>query len=312
MTMATSVYSRPDIRPRQARSARLRARAPSSRSPPPSSPSSPSSSPSRSSSPSPPSSSAKASAASRTATAPTASAPSASSSPSPTASNPSPRKTSSPAAPTTPSISSRRSLLVVAAFLAYAVLPIGRNMVIANLNAGVLFFFAVGTLVELAVFMAGWSSHSKYSLLGAMRAIAQMISYEVPLVLASVVVIMAAGSLSTVTIVEAADRLHRHLPPLVRLHPLGIRRLHPLHDRRHRRIQPLALRPSRRRIRNHRRLLHRILRLQIRPLLPRRIPRHVRHQRHGHHPLPRRLVRPVLLPHLDPVLRSGSSSSSSP
>jgi len=93
-------------------------------------------------------------------------------------------------------------LLVLAAFLAYAVLPIGRNMVIANLNAGVLFFFAVGSMVELAVFMAGWSSRSKYSLLGAMRAVAQMISYEVPLVLASIVVIMAAGSLSTVSIVE--------------------------------------------------------------------------------------------------------------
>ncbi len=93
-------------------------------------------------------------------------------------------------------------LIVVAAFMAYAVLPIGRNMVILNLNAGVLFFFAIGSVVELSVFMAGWSSRSKYSLLGAMRAIAQMISYEVPLVLATVVVIMQAGSLSTVTIVE--------------------------------------------------------------------------------------------------------------
>jgi NADH-quinone oxidoreductase subunit H len=90
----------------------------------------------------------------------------------------------------------------MAAFLAYSVLPIGRNMVIVNLDAGVLFFFAIGSMVELAVFMAGWSSRSKYSLLGAMRAVAQMISYEVPLVLASVVVIMAAGSLSTVSIVE--------------------------------------------------------------------------------------------------------------
>ena len=60
-------------------------------------------------------------------------------------------------------------LLVIAAFLAYAVLPVGRNMVLANLNAGILFFFAVGTLVELAVFMAGWSSRNKYSLLGAIR-----------------------------------------------------------------------------------------------------------------------------------------------
>jgi len=93
-------------------------------------------------------------------------------------------------------------VIVIASFLVYAVLPIGRNMVVANLNAGVLFFFAVGSMVELSVFMAGWSSRSKYSLLGAMRAIAQMISYEIPLVLASIVVIMAAGSLSTVTIVN--------------------------------------------------------------------------------------------------------------
>jgi NADH-quinone oxidoreductase subunit H len=93
-------------------------------------------------------------------------------------------------------------LLAAASFLSYAVLPIGRNMVIVNLNAGVLYFFAVGSVLELAVFMAGWSSRSKYSLLGAMRASAQMISYEVPLVLASVVAIMQAGSLSTVAIVE--------------------------------------------------------------------------------------------------------------
>jgi len=93
-------------------------------------------------------------------------------------------------------------MLVLAAFLLYAVLPFGRNMVLANLDAGVLFFFAVSSVMELTIFMAGWSSRNKYSLLGAMRAIAQMISYEVPLILASVTVIMAAGSLSTVVIVE--------------------------------------------------------------------------------------------------------------
>jgi NADH-quinone oxidoreductase subunit H len=91
--------------------------------------------------------------------------------------------------------------LVLAAFTLFAVLPIGRNMVLVNLDAGVLFFFAVSSVMELTIFMAGWSSRNKYSLLGAMRAIAQMISYEVPLILASVTVIMAAGSLSTVEIV---------------------------------------------------------------------------------------------------------------
>jgi len=93
-------------------------------------------------------------------------------------------------------------ILVTAAFLGYAVLPIGRNMVAVNLDAGVLYFFAAGSIVEVSIFMAGWSSANKYSLLGAMRAIAQMISYEVPLILSAIVVIMAAGSLSTVTIVE--------------------------------------------------------------------------------------------------------------
>ena len=93
-------------------------------------------------------------------------------------------------------------LIVIASFLVYSVVPVGRNMVVVDLNAGVLFFFAIGSMVELAVFMAGWSSRSKYSLLGAMRAIAQMISYEMPMVLSGVVAIMAAGSLSTVTIVN--------------------------------------------------------------------------------------------------------------
>jgi NADH-quinone oxidoreductase subunit H len=93
-------------------------------------------------------------------------------------------------------------VLVLAAFSLYAVLPIGRNMVLVDLNAGVLFFFAVSSVMELTIFMAGWSSRNKYSLLGAMRAIAQMISYEVPLILTSVTVVMAAGSLSTVDIVE--------------------------------------------------------------------------------------------------------------
>lgn len=93
-------------------------------------------------------------------------------------------------------------VLVLAAFSLYAVLPIGRNMVLANLDAGVLYFFAISSVMELTIFMAGWSSRNKYSLLGAMRAIAQMISYEVPLILASVTVIMAAGSISTVAIVE--------------------------------------------------------------------------------------------------------------
>ena len=96
-------------------------------------------------------------------------------------------------------------VILIPVLLAYAVLPIGRGMTAADFDAGVLFFFAVGGAVELSVFMAGWSSHNKYSLLGAMRAIAQMISYEIPLILSAVTVIMIAGSLRTVDIVAAQD-----------------------------------------------------------------------------------------------------------
>jgi NADH-quinone oxidoreductase subunit H len=74
-------------------------------------------------------------------------------------------------------------------------------------DAGLLFFFAAGASTELAVFMAGWSSRNKYSLLGAMRAIAQMLSYELPFILSTVGVIMVAGTLSTVRIVEAQAAL---------------------------------------------------------------------------------------------------------
>ncbi|NGO38091.1 NADH-quinone oxidoreductase subunit NuoH [Limisphaera ngatamarikiensis] len=94
-------------------------------------------------------------------------------------------------------------VMVIPALLALSVIPYGRECVPVDLEAGLLFFFAVGAATELAVFMAGWSSRNKYSLLGAMRGIAQMLSYEVPLVLAVVPVVMAAGSLSLVRIVEA-------------------------------------------------------------------------------------------------------------
>jgi NADH-quinone oxidoreductase subunit H len=94
-------------------------------------------------------------------------------------------------------------MLIVSTFLLYSVLPVGRNLVAIDIDAGVLFFFAVGASTELAVFMAGWSSRNKYSLLGAMRAIAQMISYELPLVLSTLVVIMMSGTLSLVKIVDA-------------------------------------------------------------------------------------------------------------
>ncbi len=113
-------------------------------------------------------------------------------------------------------------VLVAPVFLALAVVPVGRNMVGLDIDAGVLFFFAVGAATELSVFMAGWSSRNKYSLLGAMRAIAQMISYEVPLILSAVTVIMVAGSLSTVKIVEAQAGYSGAVPHWFVLTPWGL------------------------------------------------------------------------------------------
>lgn len=99
--------------------------------------------------------------------------------------------------------------LVVPVLLAYSVLPFGRNMVALDLKqTGLLFFFAAGAATELSVFMAGWSSRNKYSLLGAMRAIAQMISYELPLIISALTVVMMAGSLSLVTIVASQEPVH--------------------------------------------------------------------------------------------------------
>jgi NADH-quinone oxidoreductase subunit H len=103
-------------------------------------------------------------------------------------------------------------VLVVAVFMGFAVLPMGRNMTLVDMDAGLLFFFAIGASTELSVFMAGWSSRNKYSLLGAMRAVAQMISYEVPLLMSSVAVVMITGSLSLNKIVAAQNQYTWGLP----------------------------------------------------------------------------------------------------
>ena len=113
-------------------------------------------------------------------------------------------------------------MLVVAVFMGFAVLPMGRNMVLVNMDAGLLFFFAMGASTELSVFMAGWSSRNKYSLLGAMRAIAQMISYEVVLLLSSVAVVMITGSLSLPKIVDAQNQYSYGLPHWYIFTPWGL------------------------------------------------------------------------------------------
>jgi NADH-quinone oxidoreductase subunit H len=97
-------------------------------------------------------------------------------------------------------------LVAATAILTLGVIPYGRNMTPFAIDGGILFFFAIGSTTELAVFMAGWGSNNKFSMLGAMRAIAQMVSYELPLILTTLPVVMIVGSLSPDAIVAAQSR----------------------------------------------------------------------------------------------------------
>jgi NADH-quinone oxidoreductase subunit H len=93
-------------------------------------------------------------------------------------------------------------LAAFAAIMVYAVIPFGRDLVGVDLDIGIFYVMAIGALGTLAVLMAGWSSNNKYALLAAFRGVAQLISYEVPHVLAVVTVVMVAGTMSMIGIVD--------------------------------------------------------------------------------------------------------------
>ncbi len=94
------------------------------------------------------------------------------------------------------------------ALTAFAVLPFSEKLRVADLNVGLLFVSAMGAISVLGIILGGWASNSHYSLLGALRASAQLVSYEVALSLALLAPVMAAGSLSMVEIVKAQELGH--------------------------------------------------------------------------------------------------------
>ena len=91
----------------------------------------------------------------------------------------------------------------VLALVAWSVIPVGAEMVLANINVGVLFLFAISSLGVYGVLMAGWASNSRYAFLGALRSAAQMVSYEVSMGLVIISVLMCVGSLNLSEIVES-------------------------------------------------------------------------------------------------------------
>jgi NADH-quinone oxidoreductase subunit H len=94
-------------------------------------------------------------------------------------------------------------LIAGAAALLWAVIPFGRGMIGTDLNVGVIYLVAVGSITTIAVIMAGWASNNKFALIGAFRVVAQLLSYEVPMILAIATVALISGTLSTMGIVEA-------------------------------------------------------------------------------------------------------------
>ncbi len=96
-------------------------------------------------------------------------------------------------------------IIFVPALLVFVPLPFGDSLIISDLRMGLLYIIAISALSPVSILLAGWASNNKYSLMGAMRAVAQDISYTIPLALAAIAVVLYVGSLSTVDIVRAQE-----------------------------------------------------------------------------------------------------------
>ncbi|SFG54600.1 NADH dehydrogenase subunit H [Desulfotomaculum arcticum] len=98
-------------------------------------------------------------------------------------------------------------LVFVPTVMVFAVIPLGKNMAAIDMNIGVFYLLAITSLTALFIWMGGWASNSKYSLIGSMRVVAQMVSYELPLVLGLLGVIMIVGSLKMSDIIAAQEHV---------------------------------------------------------------------------------------------------------
>ncbi|WP_430436488.1 NADH-quinone oxidoreductase subunit NuoH [Oceanibaculum nanhaiense] len=105
-------------------------------------------------------------------------------------------------------------LTFVLAMVAWAVIPVGDGLVIADINVGILYLFAISSLGVYGIIMAGWASNSKYPFLGALRSAAQMVSYEVSIGFVIITVLLCVGSLNLSDIVRAQETVWFAIPLL--------------------------------------------------------------------------------------------------
>ncbi|HEX9569404.1 MAG TPA: NADH-quinone oxidoreductase subunit NuoH [Rhodospirillales bacterium] len=102
----------------------------------------------------------------------------------------------------------------ILALVAWAVIPVGDGMVLADINVGILFLFAISSLGVYGILMAGWASNSRYAFLGALRSAAQMVSYEVSMGFIIITVLLCSGSLNLSAIVKAQKEVWFVVPLL--------------------------------------------------------------------------------------------------
>lgn len=114
-------------------------------------------------------------------------------------------------------------LVFIPALLVFIPLPFGESLIISDLKVGLLYIIAISAMSPIAILIAGWASNNKYSLMGAMRAVAQDISYTIPLALSAIAVVLFTGSLSTVDIVTTQSGTWFGFIPkwFIFLQPLG-------------------------------------------------------------------------------------------
>jgi NADH-quinone oxidoreductase subunit H len=105
-------------------------------------------------------------------------------------------------------------IIVITALMVWAVIPFAPNVIGTDLNVGIFYVLAISSASVVALLLAGWGSNNKYALLGAFRSVAQLVSYEVPMVLALLIPVILAGSMSTQTIVEGQSVWYLLVVPL--------------------------------------------------------------------------------------------------